>query len=334
MNKIQEAIYENLPINKHMNSSGWWRFNCPCCFPHGESRPDSRGRGNCTFTDSGFSYHCYNCGFSVRWELGSPITRKVEDLMNCLNIPQNEINELKILALKNNGLQSNNNIDIKTFTKFNKIPLPENSKKILDLIREGYTDSNFIDVVKYIVNRNKEILNWSDFYYCNDDFNKRRFIIPGCFQNEIWGYSSRTIDSNINAKYIKMFPKGFIFNLNCTKKNRKYIIVNEGILDALSIDGIGLMTNTISPQQLLMLNSVRGDKELILLPDRDEPGDKLIDVALENNWSVSFPNWDYDIKDAEEAVRKYGRLFTLDMIIRNKTSNKTMINVKRKSWIK
>ena len=58
-----------------------------------------------------------------------------------------------------------------------------------------------------------------------------------------------------------------------------------------------------------------------MLPDRDQAGIKLAEQALEFGWSVSFPEWGEDIKDVNDAVKKYGRIYTLWSIIDSKESN-------------
>jgi len=47
---------------------------------------------------------------------------------------------------------------------------------------------------------------------------------------------------------------------------------------------------------------------------------------------VSFPNWE-GVKDAEEATRKYGRVFTVDSILNSAVEGEMMIGVKRSSWL-
>ena len=70
--------------------------------------------------------------------------------------------------------------------------------------------------------------------------------------------------------------------------------------------------------------------EIVLVPDRDKAGQKLIDDALEYGWSVSFPEWEADVKDINAAVIRYGRLFTLKSIIDTKQTNRLKINLMRK----
>ena len=71
-------------------------------------------------------------------------------------------------------------------------------------------------------------------------------------------------------------------------------------------------------------------REVILVPDRDAAGQKLIDDALEYGWSVSFPEWETDVKDINDAVVRYGKLFTLKSIIDAKQTMSLKINLMRK----
>ena len=66
------------------------------------------------------------------------------------------------------------------------------------------------------------------------------------------------------------------------------------------------------------------------MPDRDAAGQKLINDALEYGWSVSFPDWHSDVKDINDAVVRYGKLFTLKSIIDAKQTSSLKINLMRK----
>ena len=74
-------------------------------------------------------------------------------------------------------------------------------------------------------------------------------------------------------------------------------------------------------------------KVVIVCPDRDKSGSNLIDVALENNWMVSFPEWENNIKDCADAVKHYGRLYTLKSVIDSAINNKAKIQVYKKIGI-
>jgi DNA primase len=140
------------------------------------------------------------------------------------------------------------------------------------------------------------------------------------------GYSGRDFTGKADAKYMSKTPKNFLYNVDAIKRNRKYLIVTEGIIDAACIDAVGIMSNEASNTQIDYINQFKG--EIILSPDRDKAGERLIKQAIENGWSVSFPNWEDDIKDAGDAINKYGKLYTLKSIIDSRISNSTKINVK------
>ena len=120
-----------------------------------------------------------------------------------------------------------------------------------------------------------------------------------------------------------------MFNLDqLYTKERKYAILVEGPFDAIGIDGIGLLGSKINQVQANYLNTF--DRKFILVPDRDKTGERLIEEALRYGWGVSFPQWDDDIKDVADAVKKYGRIFTLKSILEAVENNPTKIGIKKR----
>ena len=91
---------------------------------------------------------------------------------------------------------------------------------------------------------------------------------------------------------------------------------------------MGIMSNQCSEQQAQIIDTLA--REVILVPDRDRAGQRLIDDALEYGWSVSFPEWHNDVKDINDAVVRYGKLFTLKSIIDAKQTSSLKINLMRK----
>lgn len=117
-------------------------------------------------------------------------------------------------------------------------------------------------------------------------------------------------------------------------KERKYEILVEGQLDALAINGVAYLSSTLTPDRLKRIQSFANDKELIICPDRDNAGKKIVQQVLDEKlpFSIAFPNWIKGIKDCEEAVQKYGRLYTIYSIIASKESNKDLIKMKSMKW--
>ena len=56
-----------------------------------------------------------------------------------------------------------------------------------------------------------------------------------------------------------------------------------------------------------------------------------VNVAIKQGWSVSFPPWEDDIKDASDAVMRYGRLFTVKSVLDSVETNATKIKILAKS---
>jgi hypothetical protein len=56
----------------------------------------------------------------------------------------------------------------------------------------------------------------------------------------------------------------------------------------------------------------------------------MIKSALANGWSVSLPPWGDDVKDVADAVKKYGRLYTLSTILHYREDNEIKIQLIKK----
>ena len=109
-----------------------------------------------------------------------------------------------------------------------------------------------------------------------------------------------------------------------------FAIVCEGQVDAIHIDGCALGGSEINDQQAMLLNRLA--KDVIVVPDRDSAGSKLVEQAIELGWSVSLPLWDSDINDVGDAVSKYGRLYTLYSIANAAESSPLKIRLRAKKW--
>jgi DNA primase len=88
------------------------------------------------------------------------------------------------------------------------------------------------------------------------------------------------------------------------------------------------MTNEPNEAQVNRIKQLQ--RKVIVVPDRDKPGAKLIKAALDNDWNVSLPEWGDDVKDCAEAVRKYGRIYTLATIVKYKETNRIKIELLKK----
>jgi hypothetical protein len=314
-------VISQLAPKRKQTPNGWWSFNAVCCQHNGES-PDTKRRGGIRKTDDGgTTYHCFNCGFKTSWRPGRPLSKKMQKLMSWLGATDNQIRDIAFECLK---LEAGIISDKPIVLNFEPKDLPPNSKIINEELI--LNEPSVHPIVEYIYSRGLT-LNDSEFYWSSDTLYKTRLIIPIKLHNQIIGYIARSTTNN-KIRFLVERPADVVFNLDNQHWENKFVLVVEGPIDALLLKGVATMTNDISPGQAMQIN--RLDKQVIVVPDRDKPGSELIKKAIENNWAVSFPEWDDDIKDAGDAVLRYGRLATLISIIQNVETSALKIKLRTK----
>ena len=319
MNQIQSVIMSNLPGKVKKSSSGWQSFNAPCCVHNGETQ-DKRGRGGIILNGEAISYNCFNCGYKTGWQPGRPLSRKLRQLMDWLGTPESDIKRLVLTAiqLKETAIEQNLIPEEIEFT-FEKKDFPEQSsplasdnKLILEYLHKRGLDEN--DYPYY----------WTPITETKFD---RRVIIPFFWQDEIVGYTARLAVRG-NPKYFTSTPAGYVFNMDRQTEDRKFVIVTEGPFDAIAIEGVAILGSDIGDAQVDLIESL--NRQIIMVPDNDSAGNKLVTQAMKYNWDVSFPTWYDTCKDINEAVLNYGKMFTLKNILDNVQSTRLKIQLHQK----
>ena len=309
----------NLPGRVKKSSSGWQSCNAPCCVHNGETQ-DKRGRGCIILNGEAISYNCFNCGYKTGWQPGRPLSRKLRQLMDWLGTPESDIKRLVLTAiqLKETAIEQNLIPEEIEFT-FEKKDFPEQSsplasdnKLILEYLHKRGLDEN--DYPYY----------WTPITETKFD---RRVIIPFFWQDEIVGYTARLAVRG-NPKYFTSTPAGYVFNMDRQTEDRKFVIVTEGPFDAIAIDGVAILGSDIGDAQVDLIESL--NRQVIMVPDNDSAGNKLITQAMKYNWDVSFPTWYDTCKDINEAVLNYGKVFTLKNILDNVQSTRLKIQLHQK----
>ena len=161
------------------------------------------------------------------------------------------------------------------------------------------------------------------------DFDQR-VIIPFYWKGDIVGFTGRSFTDSPKAKYFTEVQPGYVFNMDAQDWTRKFVIVTEGPFDAISISGVSILGSEVNDIQRELINGL--SRKVIVVPDRDQPGQKLIDQAIEFGWSVAFPKWEESVADVADAVLKYGRLFTIQSILKTTESTKLKIDLNRKIY--
>ena len=330
MNIVFDALQVYLPAKRKQTPSGWLAFNAPCC-EHNGTTPDTRQRGGLIANaDEGVSFHCFNCGFKTSWRNGRNLSFKMKKFMRWLNVPDDTITKLALQVLQTKTDSTGHKTFI-TLPKFVSKELPPKSKPIHEwadykALEPGGIDKDLFKVLEYIAAR-KLNLNDYDFYWTPEAGYRDRLIIPFYYREKVVGYTARKVVES-KVKYLSEQQPGYVFNIDEQTDDRKYVVAVEGPIDAIAIDGVALLGSEIKEQQTALLNSL--GKHVIVVPDRDEAGQKLVYDAMEAGWSVSMPDWSQDIGDANDAVRKYGRLHTLYSIVKNAEESQLKIKLRMK----
>jgi hypothetical protein len=330
MTSVVDRFRALLPPRTKTSPSGWLSFNAPCCHHRGH-KPDTRKRAGVRF-DTGIVYNCFNCKFSTGWQPGNPLGEKMKSLCRWLGASEHDIRSLVFEAMKTEALDYEPKIETLTIQFENK-SLPENTMSLKEWaeVMQGEIDEqlgdNFAAVIRYLIDRGYENPFDYDFYWSANPGFMNRAIIPFRWQDQIVGYTARKITDG-KPKYISDQHPNFVFNFDQQMPQQRYILVTEGPFDALAVNGVALLGNEISDLQSRVISSLGA--EVVVIPDQDRAGLNLFGRALELGWSVASPNWETDVKDSAEAVKRYGRLFVIVDAIMTAAAGSIKISMAKK----
>lgn len=309
------AIISN---KKKLTLGGWYSFNAICCEYRGHKR-DTRGRAGIKLDEnSGWVYSCFNCAFKAGFTPGKTLTKNTRQLLEWCGLSKEDI---EIINFKSFSLKEN---DLKII---HKVPDIQFKRKLLPPNSIPLNPNVHIDAVNYLLSRGLSPTEYN--YYVVENESRPRIIIPYYYKGEIVGHTSRFYDDR-KPKYISDQQSGYLFNIDAQREHWKYCILVEGQIDALSIDAVAYMSSNISTDQQYLLSTL--NRKIIVVPDHDKSGMNTCDQALNLGYDVSIPNWDHDIKDVNDAVRRYGKIPTILSIIQCATQNRIKIEIRRNKY--
>lgn len=329
-------IMSHVPQKHRKTPTGWHQFNAVCCHHRGH-KPDTRHRGNLKSDATGISYSCFNCGFKTRFT-HVRLSESFEQLLTWLGMSRDQIQQIKLQLLQQELEQPVSDVQIRSdvpHTNWCAADLPPHSAKITEWLEAGCDDPDLMQVCDYLQHRGTDLLQAHDWYWsaCKDHAWNHRLLIPMFKQDQIVAYTGRYagVPPPHVPKYLNSaLPSGYLFNWDHMWGDRKFVIVTEGPLDAIAVQGVASMGSKLTETQIYHLCAC--DKQIVILPDRTQSNQHMIDTALEFGWAVSFPEWDAHVKDAADACKAYGAIYTITSALAARTHNPLTIGVKRK-WM-
>ena len=277
-----------------------------------------------------------NCNYKTGYEPGKKLYHKTRNLLRWMGTSENEINRLVLEAMRERDMATFVEREPKTHEEINfkERPLPPEALSFEQWMEwhELKEDTNYpeglVNAVEYAADRLGDLSKMPDLYYTLDrklPAMNKRVIIPFTWKDKIVGYTARAVNEHIKPKYYMEVDSDYVFGTDRLVKDSEFVLVFEGPMDALLMNGLAVLSNSISAEQADIIEDL--GKQVIVVPDLSSTGIPLINAAKDYGWSVSFPEWEEDVKDAGEAVQRYGKLFTLKTIISNVLSSKLKIDL-------
>jgi hypothetical protein len=309
-----------LPAKRKQTTSGWISFNAPCCIHRGDTQ-DKRQRGGIKPSpDGSWSYHCFNCGYTASFVLGRNLTFKARKLLEWMNVPQEEIERINLESLKHKSIEGLLGERQQVVNQLQNIvfedrDLPADTQP-LNATGEAYLRSRRLPL---------------DYPFMYKTMPRPGIVIPFTHDNQVVGHTTRFLDDR-TPKYIQDIQPGYVFGTDLQGANWQYAIVVEGVFDALSINGLAVLHAEVNDAQARLIRSL--GRDVVMVPDQDEAGMRLVDRAVELGWSVSMPDWPADVKDVNDAVIRWGKLATLITIMQARETSKIKIELRKKALVK
>lgn len=351
MNLIYDTLTRHISgIKRRNGASGWSNFNAVCCTYNGETRPDTRNRGGIMLTSDGSCvYHCFNCKYTASWKPGHNLGKKMESLLDWAHVSLEEQKRVKFkvwqlwMNAKSDKPMDESQFVPKSKLSFKPMELPAGAKPFSHWLKPENFHDDFVPVAQYMMDRGSDLFDSYDFHWTPepavfpdgklDTSIIKRVIIPFRWEDKIVGYTARDTSGTLKHRYYGTVQPNYIFNTESIDYDNEYIFVCEGSFDALSIGGIAMLGDKMTPEQAEWLNNT--GKKIVIVPDREKYGGKIVDVAVAQGWAVSFPKWgdNMEIKDAAQAVRELGKIYTMLSITGAMITGALNINVRRRKLV-
>lgn len=323
MTLVVDLFRSLIPPRAKTSPSGWTSFNAPCCHHRGHAQ-DTRKRGGLRF-DHGIVFNCFNCKYTASWQPGRTLTEKFKSLCRWMGAGNDTINAMVFEAMKTESPEYVESVEAVKVT-FTDKELPPGSMPINKWVVSpdlAEVAPNLEPVIAYLISRGVNPMD-NNFYWTPEPGYTDRVILPYWYEGRLVGNTARKIKAG-KPKYVSDQHPHFVYNIDAQHEGNKYVFVVEGQFDALSVNGVGLLTNDVAEQQARIINSLGA--KVIVVPDQDKAGLNLYSKAIEYGWAVASPNWDDDVKDCAEAVQRYGKLFVIIDIIKTAVEGEIKITM-------
>lgn len=311
---LQEVIRQNISLPSRSNSRGFYPVLCKVCNDHGKKGL----RAGFKFEGEEVGYNCFNCSHTARYDPSEheSMPGRMIQVLNAFGIEDSEWAPVVFHALRRGTFGTKITTDeaprsiepASTTLPSCAVPLVDDDNEWNQFAIEYLQKDRAIDWTQYqfyIVNTPEKGNKETDKWY-------GRLIIPIYKDKKLIFYQGRDLSGMRQKKYLNpaidrdTVMYGFDHMMEYSPKP---LYVVEGWFDAFSIQGVAVLSNKMSTTQIKWLK--QSPRQKIIVPDRYGDGYVLAQQALELDWGVSYPDIGSSCKDINDAIVKYGKLYTL-----------------------
>jgi hypothetical protein len=112
--------------------------------------------------------------------------------------------------------------------------------------------NSLVKAIEHVNDRHLKLEDYPFYYSTNTDNQMdQRLLIPFYHKQKIIGYTARWLgEKNYRiAKYFTDVPPGYVFNCDVQNYNRQFVLVMEGPLDAIALDGVAVLGSEPNQRQ-------------------------------------------------------------------------------------
>jgi hypothetical protein len=315
---LEEVIRQHVAIPPRPNGRGFFSVLCKVCNDHGKKGK----RAGFKFQGDSVGYHCFNCGHSCGFDPNKheKMPNSMIEVFEAYGIPKVDWEPVLFRAMANRQDGTNDGLPASTYVSIE----PEIQKFppfFYPLENDPYDEFAQYSI-EYLTERR---VDWKQhpFYLVHKmdhPENKKwygRLIIPIYKDTKLIFWQGRDLTDMHQKRYLSpTISKDNI--LSGYDRIREYtdepLYITEGWFDAYHVQGVATLGNRLMEPQIKWINQAHRQK--VVIPDRFGDGHLLARAALDLGWSISLPDIG-SCKDVNDAIIKYGELYTKTTIIEN-----------------
>lgn len=325
---LQQIIRQHVSFPSRPNGQGFFPVLCKVCNDHGKKGK----RAGFKFAGEAVGYNCFNCGHSAGYDplKHEKMPKDMATVLEAFDIPESTWQVVLFRGLEireASGKRTHHSVYVDIEPK--EIEFPPFFYQLTDDANDDFAQY----AIEYLTSRK---IDWKKhrFYLvakANHPDNAKwygRLIIPIYKDDKLVFWQGRDLTDLHQQKYLSPdAPRENILSgyEHIVQYTESPLYITEGWFDAYHLGGVAVFSNKMTQNQITWIN--QSPRQRVVIPDRYGDGYLLAKQALDLGWSVSTPDIG-SCKDVNEAIIKYGELYTHMTVLQNTCSDKFTVETR------